>query len=153
MSTPKKKSHSEMDDFLRPLTKQGIFETKEIIQSSYFIFKDMTQIFSSPLLRAIKTAQLIYAQNSQAQLDFMTSLDKLAPLKDFQQDLLGLDENACYCFVGHEPHLSASINLLLNQNQKSVISLQKSGILVLEGRDLSSLKITTLISPRLVLKF
>lgn len=143
---------SEMDDFRRELTHDGIIESKEMVQHCRFIFKDADVIFSSPLVRALHTAQIVSREFPQKPFELMPSLDKLCDPKEFIREIKNLDIKRNYCFVGHEPHLTESIQLLLFGSGKAVIGLSKSGVVVLEGKNFDDLKVTFSVSPKSLTK-
>lgn len=147
----KEPDQTEMDDFGRCLTKEGIIEAKEMIQAGHYLFKKLDGIFTSPLVRAVQTAQILYSQKPECFFEILPTLDSLSPYQDFQNDLKKLKDGT-YCFVGHEPHLSTSINLLLNKKSESGILLAKGGVVVLEGPHLNELKISAVLSPKLLTK-
>lgn len=153
LAEKKHPQQNENDDFDRELTRGGVVEVKEMLHSCYFLFKNMECIFTSPLVRAVETAQLIYQAFTPNCFELMPSLDTLSPVQHFKQDLETLDSDKTYCFVGHEPHLTDSINLLLNNEANGKIKLAKGGIVILEGEGLSELKISLILSPKDVLKF
>lgn len=150
-----KKSLTETssEDFERQLSKEGIVEVKEMVQSTYFLFRDVKAIFTSPLARSIQTAQIIYAHHPDKHLEILASLDKESPLEDFQLDLKNLKPNKSFCFVGHEPHITQSLSLLLYRKNTSKILLPKASIIVLEGNTLKDLRISHLLSPKLINRF
>ena len=144
---------TELDDFRRKITDSGIIETKEVIQTCHFLFKKLDSIFTSPLSRAVQTAQIIHRHlRSSLPLEIMSSLDALSSPAEFIKDLQSLDDGT-YCFVGHEPHLTTVIQLLLTNEETTSVKLDKSGVAVLEGEDISSLQLTTLISPKFIVRF
>ena len=148
----KRDEHSEMDDFGRELTRDGIIEVKEMVQTGHFLFRKLDKIFTSPLVRAVQTAEILYRQNEHVDFEFMPALDSLSPLSSFQEEIKKLPQGS-YCFVGHEPHLTSSVNLILNGRSESEIALAKGGLLILEGDSIDEMKLSTLISPKSVTKF
>ena len=149
----KEKHPSLMGDFRRRLTEEGVKEVKEMVHSCHFIFRKIDTIFTSPLSRAIQTANVVYSENHKSHYEILTTLDPLSGPEAFVQSLRDLDKNSTYCFVGHEPLLSQSINLLMHCKAETRIELEKGGVAVLSGATLEELHLTTLLSPRMVLKF
>lgn len=141
-----------MDDFNRRLTKDGIVEIKEMVQTGHFLFRKLDKIFTSPLLRAVQTADILYRQNEHVDFEMMPELDSLSPLNSFQKEIKSLPEGT-YCFVGHEPHLTSSVNMILNGRSDSEIDLAKGGLLILEGDSVDEMRLSTLVSPKAVTKF
>lgn len=141
-----------MDDFNRKLTKDGIIEVKEMVQTGRFLFRKLDKIFTSPLLRAVQTADILYRQNEQVGFEMMPELDLMSPLNTFQKEIKNLP-NGTYCFVGHEPHLTSSVNIILNGKSDSEIALAKGGLLILEGDSVEEMRLSILVSPKTVTKF
>lgn len=148
----KNKKDTLMDDFRRRLTKDGAQEVKEVVHSCYFIFRKINTIFTSPLSRAVQTASIVYSENHKSDYEILSTLDPFHTPEDFVNSIQDLQTSGTYCFVGHEPQLSQSINLILNQVAETKIEFAKGGVAVLEGETLSSLVLTTLLSPRMMLK-
>lgn len=148
----KRKNDSEMDDFKRRLTEEGAKEVKEMVHSCHFIFRKIDVIFTSPLFRAVQTANIIYAENHKSEYEILTTLDPFIDSYEFASSIEELSPSGTYCFVGHAPQLSQSVNLLLNGKTEASIDISKGGVAVLEGESLHELVLTTLLSPRLVTK-
>ncbi|WPU64127.1 phosphohistidine phosphatase SixA [Peredibacter starrii] len=148
----KKKNQTEMDDFKRRLTKDGAQEVKEMVHSLHFIFRKIDVIYTSPLFRAVQTANIVYSENHKSEYEILTTLDPFSTPKEFKNSINDLDTDGVYCFVGHEPLLSQSMNYLLNKNCEIRIELEKGGVAVLAGESLEELKLTTILSPRMVTK-
>jgi phosphohistidine phosphatase SixA len=148
----KNSDENQMDDFKRDLTKEGVAEAKIMSQSLRFIFKNVHTIYSSPLLRALHTAEILHKYHSKTKMELMASLDPFVSPEKFIQEIKSLDPRQNYCFVGHEPHLSESINFLLNAKVTSQVAVAKGGVVVLEGDDFNHLQISSVLSPRMVNK-
>lgn len=145
----KKSGQTDLDDARRKLTREGVKETKTVVKTLKFLFKDLDIIFSSPMVRAVETAQIISKYFPKKKFELLPSLDSSVASEAFVSDVLTLKTEGSYCFVGHEPHLTTSISKIL-QEQSSTIELDKSGIVVLEGRSIHDLKVTLIISPLLL---
>lgn len=132
-----------MDDFRRILIRQGHKEIKKIYRRNRDAFKRLDCLFSSPLVRAVETADIIWNKTKPHSFELLPSLDKLAEPAQFISDIGKMDKNKSYCFTGHDPHLSEAIKILTGAE----IELKKGGIITLEGKDIYHLKITSLDSP------
>lgn len=148
----KTENQSDMDDFCRKLTHEGIVQTKDMAQHLRYLFKDLNIIFTSPLVRAVQTAQVLYRDYSHADFEFLPELDKLSDPQNFLNVVRNFDSRRKYCFVGHEPHLTGVIELILSGQNEARVTLTKSGVAVLEGKSFADLKLTALFSPRAVMK-
>lgn len=143
----KKRSDSDMDDSLRELKKSGRAETKSIVKLFKELFHDVDVIYTSPMSRAVQTAEIIVRYFPKKNLEILETLDASISVDAFLNDIKRLDYKKTYCFVGHEPHLSTSIARLLNAKEEALL-LEKSGFAVLEGDSFSDLKLSMLISPQ-----
>lgn len=148
IAADKKSGQSDLDDHKRELTREGIKETKVMVKTLKPIFKDIEVIFSSPMVRAVETAQVISKYFPKKKFELMASLDSSVASEAFVNEVNKLKPDGTYCFVGHEPHLTTSISKLLKE-QSSTIELDKSGMVVLEGRSLNDLRVTLVLSPAL----
>ncbi len=123
-------------DHLRALTKRGVFEIKEIGRWLRKRKISFDVIFSSPYVRALKTAEIISKKlNLPQKLKIMPELAS----GTHSQLLLNrikqcLSKNECILIVGHEPDLSALISVLLTGNSGVNIVLKKGGLCKLEMR-------------------
>ncbi len=149
VAVDRKSGQTDLDDARRELTREGVKETKTVVKTLKPLFKDIDIIFSSPMVRAVETAQIISKYFPKKKFEFLPSLDSSIASEAFVSDVLTLKADGCYCFVGHEPHLTTSISKLLKEESSS-IELAKSGIVVLEGRSVNDLKVTLVISPDLL---
>lgn len=134
-----------MDDYARVLTSEGITETENMGKRHQRLLAQCDVLFTSALLRAVETAELLYPRMPKADFELLSSLDKVAPPSEFRDFVRCLSQNKTYAFVGHEPQLSQSIHLILRSSLP--LELKKSGILILEGRDEHSLNLTGLYGP------
>jgi phosphohistidine phosphatase len=147
----KSSNDSGMDDFNRTLKKIGQKETKKVIKSIRDEIKQVDIIYSSPLLRALETAEIISTFYPKKLFEIMTSLDSALPESLAVEEIRFLPSDGYYCFVGHEPHLTRVISSLLNMEWPS-LKLSKSGVVILEGETISSLMITNVLSPETLSK-
>lgn len=150
-STPKKKWHSDLDDFKRLLTIRGKSDVKKVSRRLKQQLKEADVLFTSPLLRSVQTAQEIYPYLHKPKFEILPSLDKLLGPESFLNDVKNLREGT-FIFVGHEPHFGKVFQALLEFPSGKGIDLPKGGCLILEGETLSDLKITLLMRPNLKVK-
>lgn len=136
----KRPGKGEMYDFNRTLTSAGIRETKLNVKSCKDILKKIITIYTSPLLRAVETAEILYKNSVSENFEILPELDKLSDHSNVLRLISSLKQDQTYCFVGHEPQLSEVIRALTHGS----IRLDKSGICVIENNVL-----TNLISPKM----
>lgn len=150
-TTPKKKWHSDLDDFKRLLTRKGKSDVKKVSKRLKHCLQEADVLFTSPLLRAVQTAQEIYPYLHNSQFEILPSLDKLLGPESFLKDIKKLKEGT-YIFVGHEPHFGKVFQALMQFPPSKGIDLPKGGCLILEGKTMSELNITLLMRPNLKVK-
>ncbi len=121
----------------RPLTDKGRKKMRQIAKALRNLGVEFDLILSSPYTRACETAGIL-ADVFKMQKKVVFS-DNLIPLMD-PEILIG-EINEKYsvdsmAVVGHEPHLSALIGLLVAENPKIDVTLKKGGVCYLTADDL-----------------
>lgn len=146
-AVPKDPAQTELDDFNRELTRGGYKELKYLFRKNKDLLKGIDVIYSSPLVRALSTAETLYRKWNSKKFEILPSLDSHVDPSVFLEELESLQEEGnVLCFVGHEPHLTTSVKAILGCEDLN-ITLAKGGIIVLEGDRLSDLSLTKLVSP------
>ena len=133
------------DDNQRPLTDKGKKKMRQIAKGLRALGVDFDLILSSPYLRAKETAEIL-AEVSRTKADVAFS-ENLIPMGD--PDLLISEINEKYsansiALIGHEPHLSSLISLLVSDNASLDITLKKGGVCRLSADDLHHTRKATL---------
>ncbi len=142
-------SQNQDADFERNLTEEGI---KRLVKT-FKLFKKSEEkidvIFSSPLARAIQTAELLWDHYREADLELMADLDILDDPLHLVEYISFLPADGCYAFVGHDPHLTTVIaSLLALHPEHDFMTIKKGGICVLEGRMWEGFNLELLFSPK-----
>jgi phosphohistidine phosphatase len=124
-------------DSQRPLTDKGKKKMHQIAKGLRALGVDFDLILSSPYVRAKATAEIL-ADVFKVKADIAFS-DNLIPMGD--PDLLIAEMNEKHsansiALVGHEPHLTALISLLITENVGVDITLKKGGVCRLSADDL-----------------
>jgi phosphohistidine phosphatase len=130
--TPGYESDSE-----RPLTDKGRKKMRQIAKGLRSIGVEFDLILSSPYVRARETAEIL-AEVFKMKKN-ITFTENLIPLGT--PELLIGEINESYsvdslALVGHEPHLSTLIGILVAENSKLDINLKKGGVCYLSADDL-----------------
>ena len=133
------------DDSQRPLTDKGKKKMRQIAKGLRTLGVDFDLILSSPYVRAKETAEIL-ANVFKTKTDVAFS-ENLVPMGD--PDLLISEMNEKYsansiALVGHEPHLTALIGLLVSENANLDMTLKKGGICRLSADDLHHTRKATL---------
>lgn len=117
-------SEGYADETLRPLHEDGIAVQKQMTQLLIEKGYTPTRIYSSPILRARQTADIVAEPFSLE----VTEIDALGygldP--DYLTSLVSQEENQTLIFVGHAPTLGEYINRLVGENVLPM-GLSKSG--------------------------
>ncbi len=120
-------------DFYRELTPKG----KKKLQKSFKQFKknkiDVDVIFTSPLSRALQTAEVFWKYHKKSDLELTVDLIPENNPFDIIEYISFLPRGGTYAFVGHEPLLSQVISIILSAPPGQV-SLKKGQILILEDK-------------------
>ena len=124
------KGTPKFKDSERPLIPKGIKEVKKVAKALKRMKFKPDLILTSPYIRAAHTAE-IAAKILKIKNRFRYSLN-LTPSKNFQTLLKELQKlsrkNREILLVGHEPHLSGFISLLISGDSKTRLILKKSGL-------------------------
>lgn len=142
-------SHDQDADFERVLTLDGIKRLKKTFKLFDKTNGGIDVIFSSPLARAIQTAEIFYEFHQEADLELMADLDILDDPLHLVEYISFLPVDGTYAFVGHDPHLTKVIaSLLALHPEHDFMTIKKGGICVLEGGMWEGFTMEILISPK-----
>ncbi len=133
------------EDSLRPLTDKGKKKMRQIAKGLRALGVGFDMILSSPYVRAKETAEIL-ADVFKMKKGVAFS-DNLIPMGD--PDLLIAEMNEKYsansiALVGHEPHLTTLISLLVSENASVEMTLKKGGVCNLSTDDLHHTRRATL---------
>src|SRR5207245_4197073 len=116
------------EDEARPLTREGVERTKEVVRGLRVLKVRPDVILSSPLLRARETAEIAkegLIADAKAEL-----VDELAPSAAPDQliaRLPDLAEKPVVLCVGHEPHISTTISAMVSGRTAASFDVKKAG--------------------------
>lgn len=119
-------------DDLRPLTAEGIGEMKQVAQGLREQVKKLDLLATSPLVRAVQTAEIVAEAYGVPVSETTTSLSPDAELQEFEDWCADLGEVKRLAVVGHEPHLTTLVTWLLTGEAESRIDLKKGGACLLD---------------------
>ena len=140
------------DDSKRPLTERGMARFKEVVQGLSALDAAIDEIFTSPLIRAKQTADLLAA--GMTGKPTLKLLDALAPGHTSAQVMSQLAKSAKrrrIGLVGHEPDLGELAAHLLGAQR--AIPFKKGGICRIDVESLTSRRAGSLIwfaTPRML---
>jgi phosphohistidine phosphatase len=124
-------------DSERPLTDKGRKKMRQIAKGLRNLGVEFDLILSSPYVRARETAEIV--------ADVFKMKKKLAFSENLiptgEPELLIAEVNEKYAMdsialVGHEPHLSTFIGVLVTESAKLDVNLKKGGVCYLSADDL-----------------
>lgn len=142
-------SQDQDTDFERVLTPDGISELKSTFKLFKRSCKKIDVIFSSPLARAIQSAEILWEHYPKSDLELMADLDILDDPLHLVEYISFLPTDGTYAFVGHDPHLTRVIAALLALNpEHDFMKIKKGGLCVLEGGMWEGFRMELLISPK-----
>jgi phosphohistidine phosphatase len=138
-------------DFERVLTEDGI----KRLHRTFKIFKKIQQnidvVFSSPLARAIQTAEIFWSYFPESDLELMADLDILDDPRHLVEYISFLPTDGTYAFIGHDPHITRVIAALLALHpEHDFMSIKKGGVCVLEGGMWKGFKMELLLPPKVM---
>jgi len=142
-------------DNLRPLTKEGKRELKDVAKWLGKKVKEIDILATSPLTRARETAEIIGEVFEIEQPEITNSLDPDSSLEDFQQWCALYAEKNVVAVVGHEPHLSSLVTWLISGKRDPRIELKKGGVAMIDfegGAQHDSGTLRWLLTPRQMVK-
>ncbi|MBA2404700.1 MAG: histidine phosphatase family protein [Bdellovibrionales bacterium] len=136
-------------DFERVLTEEGITRLKKTFKIFNKFEQKIDVIFSSPLARAVQSAEIFWEFHQDADLELMSDLDILDDPRHLVEYISFLPADGCYAFVGHDPHLTTVIaSLLALHPEHDFMKIKKGGICVLEGKMWEGFNLELLVSPK-----
>lgn len=144
-------SFNQDKDFERELTEEGIKRLQKTLELFKKVHKNIDVIFSSPLARAIQTAEIFWSYYRDADLEMMADLDILDDPRHLVEYISFLPTDGCYAFVGHDPHLTKVIAALLALHpEHDFMTIKKGGICVLEGGMWKGFTMELLLQPKVM---
>jgi phosphohistidine phosphatase len=123
-----------MADRDRPLTKKGRARARRAFKSLSKRTPKVVSLFSSPLLRAVQTAELLSEAYGIEYQETPALLPDAAPgeLAELLAEDAGISPVAV---VGHEPHLSQWVGWSLVGKPRSLVELRKAGACLVRFED------------------
>jgi len=118
-------------DELRPLSKEGVHDMKEIARGLRRLVPTVDSVVTSPLVRARQTADIVA---DEYRVEIVES-DALQPDEKFERFVSWARREKTgdlSAVVGHEPHLSGLIAYLIGESGDARVDLKKSGAALIE---------------------
>ncbi|MDZ7292737.1 MAG: phosphohistidine phosphatase SixA [candidate division KSB1 bacterium] len=121
------------NDSVRPLTEKGRKKMEQIARGLAAMEIDFTHIFTSPLVRAQQTAEILQKILKIDHLEETDLLSLSADPAEMIPFLNKLPDSADVALVGHEPHVSELLSYLLSGQKRIFTTFKKGGVAMLEG--------------------
>ena len=136
-------------DSERRLTEKGIERCEEVAKFLQKRQPDLDKIIHSPYLRAVETAKIFSQLWPKAAV-----LERAGflPMDSTKKSLAVIESETTHIrslmVVGHEPHLSHLLGLLLTGNSVSFVAMKKAGIAHVEWDEFGGTRLLALIPPK-----
>jgi phosphohistidine phosphatase len=119
-------------DEARALTGDGRRKMRAAAEGLRCVIKRIDVLASSPLLRAIQTAEIVSMAYDRKKAVPVDVLKPGKPLKGVLQWVQGQPEDATVALVGHEPQLGMLASWLLSGERRSFVRMRKGAACLLE---------------------
>lgn len=144
-------SFDQERDFERELTPDGIKRLTKTFKLFKKIETNIDVIFSSPLARAVQTAELFWNYYQDSDLELMADLDILDDPRHLVEYISFLPSDGHYAFIGHDPHITKVIAALLALHpEHDFMTIKKGGLCVLEGGMWKGFTMELLLQPKVM---
>lgn len=144
-------SFDQERDFERELTPEGIKRLHKSFKQYKRVQPNIDVIFSSPLARAIQTAELFWTYHQDADLEMMADLDILDDPRHLVEYISFLPSDGVYAFIGHDPHITKVIAALLALHpEHDFMTIKKGGLCILEGGMWKGFTLELLLQPKVI---
>jgi phosphohistidine phosphatase len=120
------------DDAARPLTAEGRKKMKRGAEGLKQLVPDIDLLASSPLKRALETAEIIAREYQGLKVQRVPQLAPATPPEQVIAWLTGLPEKGTVALAGHEPDLSHMVCSLLTSTGGPFLEFRKGGACLLE---------------------
>lgn len=127
------------DDRLRPLTATGVKRFARVAKQFAGIEPELTEIWTSPLVRAAQTAELLAAAFPPRVVH--RTLEALSPggaLEEIERQLIRNGGAPAIALVGHNPDLGILGTYLITGLRREALRLKKGGIARIDIAELSA---------------
>jgi len=138
------------DDAARPLSPRGRKEAREIGRFLKQAGIEFDAAYSSPLMRAKQTAELVVDVCGSTTLDVTAALLNEASAATFDEWLKGIPEAKHVCLIGHAPTLAERVRRLLGLETPETFKMPKGGLACLETENRRAAALKFFITPKVL---
>ncbi|HEX7479064.1 MAG TPA: histidine phosphatase family protein [Polyangiales bacterium] len=122
-------------DHDRPLTRKGRTRMREIARGLHELAPALTELISSPLLRAVETAGMVREAYGELKQGHSAALLPEAEPGELARALGRRAVTSSVAVVGHEPHLGSFMSWCLTGSARSFFELPKGGACLMRFED------------------
>lgn len=127
------RSEWEGPDADRPLTERGAKRVAQVAAGLKWLEVQPTHIFSSPLVRAVETAEILHESlRVETSVQRVDELLPDAPPDQLLSLFRDLPAECCVVCVGHEPHLGMAASVMLAGKPSTAFPFKKAGACLIE---------------------
>ena len=131
-----RRANSSLDDTKRKLTPEGREKMQEIARGLKRVGMEVDWIVTSPLVRAVETAQIVSASlGLKVPMDFSDELRPGEPADKLLSFLAKQPERKRVLLVGHEPDLSMLAARLMGAGRDANLALKKGGCCLITSEE------------------
>jgi phosphohistidine phosphatase len=144
---------SQPDDRLRELTAKGRRRMKRGARGLKAIQPEITLLASSPLIRAVQTAEIVARAYGDIEVTIVPELSPGSSPESVTQWLRKVESAGTVALVGHEPGLTELLVHLLTHRQQHFLGFGKGGAALVEltqGGGSGDAHLVWLATPRLL---
>jgi len=138
------------DDAARPLSPRGKKEAREVARFLKQAGIEFDAAFTSPLVRAKQTAEVVLDVCGSTKLDVTSALLNEASEATFAEWLKGIPEAKHVCLVGHAPTLAERVRRLLGVEAPETFKMPKGGLACLETENRRTAALKFFITPKVL---
>jgi phosphohistidine phosphatase len=138
------------DDAARPLSREGKKEAHEIGRFLKRAGIEFDRAYSSPLVRASQTAEIVLDISGSTKLEVASALLNETSQAKFDEWLRDLPDAKHVCLVGHAPSLPERMRLLLGVTASDAFKLPKGGLACLETENRRTATLKFFVTPKLL---
>jgi phosphohistidine phosphatase len=138
------------DDAARPLSPHGRKESLEIGRFLKRAGVEFNAAYSSPLVRARETAEIVLDACGSAKLELTAALLNETSESKFDEWLKRIPDAKHVCLVGHAPSLAHWVRQLLGIKAPDALKLPKGALACLETENRRTAALKFLVTPKLL---
>ena len=138
------------DDDARPLSPSGKKQAREVGRFLKRAGIEFDRVYSSPLVRAKQTAEIVLDICGSTKLELASALLNETSQAKFDEWLQDVPDAEHVCLVGHAPSLPQRLRQLLGLTASEAFKLPKAGLACLETENRCTATLKFFVTPKLL---